>query len=199
LVVDDAPDERVALTRVLEGAGYATLSVSSGEAALACAAAEPLTLVVLDICLPGISGYQVCNELKNRFGDSLPILFVSAARTESYDRVACLLVGGDDFLAKPIAPDELLIRISRLIRHSRPMALSVVNRLTRRELEVLRLLAEGLGPVEVAAQLVISRKTVATHIDHILTKLGARSRAQAVAMALRHDLLESPSVGSLAE
>jgi DNA-binding NarL/FixJ family response regulator len=194
LVVDDVPDERAAVANVLEKAGYATRSVSSGEAALDCAAAEPLTLAVLDICLPGISGYQVCKELKDRFGDALPILFVSGARTESYDRVACLLVGGDDYLAKPVAPDELLIRVSRLIRHSRPMAQSVVTRLTRRELDVLRLLAEGLGPADVAVRLVISPKTVATHIDHILNKLGVRSRAQAVAMALRHDLLESPSV-----
>jgi DNA-binding NarL/FixJ family response regulator len=194
LVVDDVRDERAAVSQILEGAGYATRSAASGEAALNCAASEPLTLVVLDICLPGISGYQVCNELKDQFGDALPILFVSAARTESHDRVACLLVGGDDFLAKPVAPDELLIRVSRLIRHSRPMAQSVVTRLTPRELEVLRLLAEGVGPLEVADRLVISRKTVATHVDHILSKLGVHSRAQAVAMALRHDMLESPSV-----
>jgi two-component system nitrate/nitrite response regulator NarL len=74
------------------------------------------------------------------------------------------------------------------------MAQSVVTRLTPRELEVLRLLAEGVGPLEVADRLVISRKTVATHVDHILSKLGVHSRAQAVAMALRQDMLESPSV-----
>jgi DNA-binding NarL/FixJ family response regulator len=181
---------------VLEGAGYATRPVPSGEEALECAAAESLALVVLDICLPGISGYQVCKELKDEFGDALPILFVSGARTESYDRVACLLVGGDDYLAKPVAPDELLIRVSRLIRHSRPLAPSVVTRLTPRELEVLRLLAEGLGPHEVAGRLVISPKTVATHIDHILSKLGVHSRAQAVAVALQHDA--SPSIDARA-
>jgi DNA-binding NarL/FixJ family response regulator len=196
LVVDDERDERVAVSRILEGAGYSTRSVPSGEAALDCAAAEPLSLVVLDICLPGISGYQVCKELKDRFGDALPILFVSGARTESYDRVACLLVGGDDYLAKPVAPDELLIRIARLIRHSRPMAQSVVTRLTPRELEVLRLLAGGLGALDIAGQLVISPKTVATHIDHILSKLGVHSRAQAVAVALQHDVLEPAAVAA---
>ena len=195
LVVDDAPDERAAVVEVLEGAGYMTRSVLSGEAALDCAAAEPLTLAVLDICLPGICGYQVCKELKDQFGDALPVLFVSGARTESHDRVACLLVGGDDYLAKPVAPDELLIRISRLIHQSRPMAQSVVARLTPREREILRLLAEGLGPTDVAVRLVISRKTVATHIDHILNKLGAHSRAEAVAMALRHDMLGEVRAG----
>jgi len=75
------------------------------------------------------------------------------------------------------------------------MAQSVVERLTPREREILRLLAEGLGPTDVAVRLVISRKTVATHIDHILNKLGAHSRAEAVAMALRHDMLGEVRAG----
>ena len=117
LVVDDVRDERAAVAQLLEGAGYSTRSVQSGEAALDCAGAEPLSLVVLDICLPGISGYEVCKCLKDRFGDALPILFVSGARSQSYDRDACRLVGGDDFLAKPVTADELLSRTSKLIRH----------------------------------------------------------------------------------
>ena len=117
LVVDDVRDERAAVSQVLEGAGYSTRSVPSGEAALDCADAEPLSLVVLDICLPGISGYQVCKDLKDRFGADLPILFVSGAKTGSSDRDTCRLVGGDDFLAKPVTAEELLIRTSRLIRH----------------------------------------------------------------------------------
>jgi DNA-binding NarL/FixJ family response regulator len=199
LIVDDADDVRASMSKLLASAGYGTRPVATGEAALECAENEPLSLAILDICLPGISGYQVCKDLKDRFGDSLPVLFVSGARTESYDRVACLLVGGDDCLAKPVAPDELLIRVSRLIGRSRPMAQDVVARLTPRELEVLRLVADGLAPAEVADRLVISKKTVATHIDHILIKLGAHSRAQAVAMAFRHDLLQSPSVEVRAE
>ena len=117
LVVDDVRDERAAVAQLLEAAGYTTRSVQSGEAALDCAGAEPLSLVVLDICLPGISGYEVCKCLKDRFGDALPILFVSGARSQSYDRDACRLVGGDDFLAKPVTADELLSRTSKLIRH----------------------------------------------------------------------------------
>ena len=74
LVVDDVRDERAAVSKVLEAAGYSTRSVQSGEAALDCAGAERLSLVVLDICLPGISGYEVCRCLKDRFGDALPIL-----------------------------------------------------------------------------------------------------------------------------
>jgi len=188
LVVDDDADARVALCTVLARAGYATHASRTGEEAVAWAASETPALVVLDICLPGVSGYQVCRDLKDRFGEGLPIVCISGVRTESYDRVAALLVGADDYLVKPVAPDELLIRVARLIRRSTPLASTVTSRLTRRELEVLRLLAEGERSGEIASRLVISEKTVSTHIDHILSKLGVRSRAKAVALAYRRDV-----------
>jgi DNA-binding CsgD family transcriptional regulator len=122
---------------------------------------------------------------------ALPIVFVSAERTESYDRVAGLLLGADEYLAKPVAPNELLIRIERLLRRSGPVAPTVAAKLTGRELEVMSLLADGLAAAEIAARLVISPKTVSTHIDRILRKLGVRSRAQAVALAYRRDLVSA--------
>ena len=189
LVVDDDPDARLALCSVLARAGYAVHASTTGEDAIAWAASETPALVILDICLPGVSGYQVCRDLKDRFGVGLPVVCVSAVRTESYDRVAALLVGADDYLVKPVAPDELLIRVARLIRRSTPLASTVRSRLTKRELEVLRLLADGQRSREIARLLVISEKTVSTHIDHILSKLGVRSRAQAVALAYRREVL----------
>jgi DNA-binding NarL/FixJ family response regulator len=114
---------------------------------------------------------------------------MSAERTESYDRVAGFLIGADEYLTKPIAPDELVIRIERLLRRSGPVAPPVAAKLTGRELEVLSLLAEGFAAAEIAARLVISPKTVSTHIDRILVKLGVRSRAQAVALAYRRELV----------
>jgi DNA-binding NarL/FixJ family response regulator len=177
---------------VLERAGYTVCQVETGEEALELVRREAPRLVLLDICLPGISGYQVCHELRQRFGESLPIVFISAARTESYDRVAGLLIGGSDYLAKPVAPDELLIRVRNLLRHSAPIEPTVAAKLTGRELEVLRLLGDGLSPSEVAVRLFISPKTVATHIDHVLSKLGVHSRSQALAVAFRRDLLGTP-------
>ena len=61
---------------------------------------------MLDVQLPGMSGYEICRELRDEFGEGLPILFVSGFRTESLDRVAGLLVGADDYLVKPFAPDS---------------------------------------------------------------------------------------------
>jgi len=90
---------------------------------------------------------------------------------------------------KTLFTDEYLIRIDRLLRRSAPLNQTVAATLTARELDVLRLLADGLSPSEVSERLFISKKTVATHIDHILSKLGVHSRAQAVALAYRQDLL----------
>jgi DNA-binding NarL/FixJ family response regulator len=105
--------------------------------------------------------------------------------------VAGLLLGGDDYLTKPIAADELVIRVERLMRRSVPVDPGVTRRLTTRELEVLRLLAEGCSLREVASRLFITQKTVSTHVDHILVKLGVHSRAQAVALAYRQEIVKA--------
>jgi two-component system nitrate/nitrite response regulator NarL len=153
--------------------------------------AEPPAAVLLDVNMPGLSGYEVCRSLREEHGQSLPLMFVSGERTESYDRVAGLTIGADDYLAKPFEPDELLARLRGLLR--RCGARSSVSTLTRREREVLSLLADGLDQDEIARRLVISRKTVGTHIERILGKLGVHSRAEAVALAYKLQLVAVPA------
>jgi DNA-binding NarL/FixJ family response regulator len=87
------------------------------------------------------------------------------------------------------APDELLARVRRLVQRAPPAALTVPTMLTKREFEVLGLLVEGLAQHEIAQRLAIREKTVGSHIGRILSKLGVRSRAQAVALAFREDLI----------
>ena len=197
LIVDDDPGVRALLARVLEGAGFTTYAAESGEEALAQARSQRPSLVLLDIRLPGVSGYEVCHELRSTFGDEVAIVFVSGVRTEPFDRAAGLMLGADDYLVKPFAPDELVARVRRLLERATPSSPRALN-LTGRELEILGLLAEGLQQAEIAARLVISPKTVATHIEHVLGKLEVHSRAQAVARAYRDGLLQpSPSLGEL--
>jgi DNA-binding NarL/FixJ family response regulator len=189
LVVDDDDAFREAVTSILDRAGYIPLVAARAEDGLELARRDHLRLVIVDVCLPDLSGYEVCRQLKERFGEGLPVLMVSGHRTESFDRVAGLLIGADDYLAKPFAADELLARVRGLVRRSPSLAPSLASKLTAREMEVLQLLARGLDQDDIAGRLFISRKTVATHIDHILQKLGVRTRAQAVAFAYREDLL----------
>ena len=192
-VVIADPDEAAGgkLARVLRNAGYQVTHVDSGDEALALARSTTPAAVILEIPLTGISGYEVCHALKTDPGGGVPVIFLSAVRTESYDRVAGLLLGADDYIVKPFAAGELLARLTNLIRRSRSRTVGVTRRLTKRELEVLELLGDGLRHDAIARRLFISPKTVATHVEHILRKLDARSRAEAIATAYREEILRA--------
>lgn len=194
LVVDDDEPLRNLLTELLCHAGYTAQAVGSGGEAIRAIEGEQPALAILDVCLPDLSGYEVCRRIRTRFGDRVPVLFISGERTETVDRVAGLLLGGDDYLVKPFAPDEMLARVGALLRRTSRQLPDDAPALTPREHEVLELLAQGLAPAEIAERLVISRKTVGTHVAHIYDKLGARSRVQALAAGYRHRLVE-PMVG----
>jgi DNA-binding response OmpR family regulator len=188
VVVDDDPALLILLAEVFAGGGFQVTSFCSGEEALVAARARRPAAVILDVVLPGVSGYEICRELRDLHGPGLPIIFVSGERAESYDRVAGLLIGADDYLAKPFAPDELLARVRALLR--RTDFTHDHWSLTPRELEVLQLLTDGRMQGEIAERLTISPKTVSRHIEHIHAKLGVSSRAQAVAVAFRDRLVE---------
>jgi DNA-binding NarL/FixJ family response regulator len=188
LVVDDDEGHRELISTVLGLAGFSTVDASNGEEAMAAARRHRPRLVVLDIRMPDLSGYEVCRRLRDEFGDTVAILFLSGERTEGFDRAAGLLVGADDYLVKPFSPDELLARV-RIRLPTAPEEPPMPSDLTKREFEVLRLLSEGLSQKEIGRRLVISPKTVAAHIQHIFGKLDVHSRAQAVAHAYRRGLL----------
>jgi DNA-binding NarL/FixJ family response regulator len=188
LVVDDDEAQRELISTVLGRAGFSTVDAANGEQAMAAARRHQPRLVVLDVRLPDVSGYEICHRLRDEFGNTVSIVFLSGERTEGLDRAAGLLVGADDYLVKPFSPDELLARV-RIRLPAAPEEAPLPSDLTRRELEVLGLLAEGQSQKEIAGSLVISSKTVAAHIQHILGKLGVHSRAQAVAQAYRRGLL----------
>lgn len=187
LVADDDESMRALLTDALDSAGYDVAAAAGGDAALALALRRRPNAAILDVSMPGLSGYEVCHRLREELGDGLPIVLVSGVRMEPYDRIAGLLLGADDYLTKPFEPNELVARLRRLLE--RAPRLPSFQRLTPRELEVLILLAEGFAQREIASQLVITPKTVATHIQHVLEKLAVHSRAQAVAAAHRYGLI----------
>lgn len=187
-MIEDDASTRALLDAVLADAGIESDLAGDGEEGLRVARAHRPRLVILDVHLPGISGYEVCRVLREEFGETLPIIFLSGERTESFDRVGGLLLGGDDYLTKPFATDELLARVRRCWR--RPQAIPTgTTSLTRREYDVLSLLARGEDQRAISCLLSISMKTVSTHIEHILGKLGVQSRAQAVAVAYQSGLV----------
>ncbi len=191
LIADHEEKTRSLAAAVLQKAGYHVVEVDSGNDVIDATRLELPRLVILEVTLPALSGYEVCHQLRQEFGEGLPIILVSGERTEPFDRVAGILIGADHYIVKPFAPDELLARVRRLVLSRARVAPGVALKLTARETEVLRLLAEGLEQEEIAGQLFISRRTVGTHIENILRKLGVRSRTQAVALAYREELVKS--------
>ena len=189
LIVSLDDDVREPLTRLFGRAGFSTSTVTSGEDALSTALRERPSLVVLDLELADMTGYELCYELRDQVGEGLPIIFVSGDRTETSDRVAGLLIGADDYLAKPFDVDELLARARRLLARAPLLPATADVPLTGREIQVLQLLSDGLTQEAIAKELFISPKTVATHIQRILTKLGVHSRTEAVAIAYRDGLV----------
>jgi DNA-binding NarL/FixJ family response regulator len=196
LIADRDDATRSVVASALTRAGYETVQAVTGDAALEAARRERPTLVVLEVELPDVNGYEVCRRLRDEFGEQLPIVLFSADRTDPVDRSAGLLIGADDYIVKPFDPDEFVARVRRLVTRSSALTEESMNGsldgsgsalppLTRREREVLDLLADGRDASAIAGELYISPKTVATHIQHILVKLGVHSRAQAVARALR--------------
>jgi DNA-binding NarL/FixJ family response regulator len=198
LVVDDDQRFRDLAKTVIERAGFAVVEAESADQALAAARAHPPHLALLDVRLPQSSGYELYRELRDLLGDDLPIIFVSGERTESYDRVAGLVLGADDYLIKPLDPDELVARIRRSLRIRGNGGRKDAGRepengvayLTPRELEVLQLVARGRSSAQIAHDLVISPRTVGTHIQHILGKLGVANRTEAASYAYRHGLID---------
>jgi DNA-binding NarL/FixJ family response regulator len=198
LIADQDDDARAHLAGTLRDAGFDVVETAAGDEALEMVRRLPLAAVVLDVALAGLSGYEVCRAIRSDVDPQMPIVFASGCRTESFDRVAGLIVGADDYLVQPVAPDELAARVRALVRRSseRPRetpssrAAGPRRHLTPREHEILTLVAEGLHQQAIANRLFISSKTVATHIENILRKLDVHSRAQAVALAFRERLIE---------
>ncbi|MCI9670193.1 MAG: response regulator transcription factor [Lawsonibacter sp.] len=112
LLVDDDPEIREIARVLLEGEGFTVTEAASGEEALA-AFSPDTDLVILDVMMPGISGYQVCLRLRERW--NVPILFLTA-KTQDSDLVMGFSSGGDDYLSKPFSYSELIARVKGLLR-----------------------------------------------------------------------------------
>src|SRR5438132_3269513 len=185
LIADEDDGDRGRLGLLLRDAGHAVIETSSGDDVIRTVREIDLSLVILEVALRDVSGYEVCRTIREEVGHDLPVLFLSGLRTAPYDRVGGLLLGADDYVVKPYARDELMARIRALLRRSRAGTSRRALGLTARETEDFALRSEGLTNDEIAARLFISPKTVGTHLENVFGKLGARSRAEAVAIAYR--------------
>lgn len=205
LVVDDHPLVRAGMRRTLEGAPgiSAVEEVDSGEAALATLAEGRHDLVLLDVRLPGIGGIEVAHRVRASWPD---VHVVVVTGEEDVAPVAPLMAAGvRGYLTKGADADEILAAVAAVAAGgrylsdpvSRRVALEALDgpasdpfeRLTAREREICRLIADGRRNRSIAATLHISEKTVSTHRARAFDKLGIDGVTRLVRLALKHGLV----------
>jgi DNA-binding response OmpR family regulator len=198
MVVEDEFNIGTLVRTYLRRSGYEVLWVRSGEEALAELRRHPIKLVVLDVGLPGIDGFDVCR----RIDGTVPVIILTA-RDEEADRVAGLELGADDYIAKPFSPRELAARVKAVLRRTdgtgAPAEVSVLGpvtisrsarevrvggreiELTQREFDLLDYLVRHAGQVVTREQLLESvwgflspgeTRTVEVHVAQLRKKLG---------------------------
>jgi two-component system phosphate regulon response regulator PhoB len=130
LVVDDEPDITALVAYHLAKAGYRVSTAANGTDALRSAREERPDVVVLDLMLPGLSGYEVLQEMRKREETRDVGVILLTARREEADRIRGLSLGADDYLTKPFSPHELALRVAALLRRLAAPAVSAGSTLT---------------------------------------------------------------------
>ena len=181
LIVDDDPALRELVRFALQRAGFETEEAADGRAALARFAAGGADLVVLDVMMPELNGIDVCRTLRG--SSAVPILFLSS-HAEEVDRIVGLEIGGDDYLAKPFSPRELVARIRAILRRpflpgASPEAASLRHGRLLLDLERVQASWDGTPVALTATELGILR-TLMTRPGRVYSRDELMDRAYAV-------------------
>jgi len=207
-IVDDHSFFRAGLRSLLSEHGFPVVGeAETGEAALALIERRRPDVVVMDLSMPGMSGVEATRELRKRF-PSVAVLVVTVSAGEG-DVLDALEAGAAGYLLKDSGPEEIVRALRAALDGDTPLsprvaglivertrrtrggevAAGAAEQLSARELEVLRLLAEGLDNNQIGLRLYLSPTTVKRHVSAIFSKLGVSNRVQAAIWAVRAGLL----------
>ncbi len=171
LVVDDEPDITALVAYHLAKAGFRVSTAASGAEALEAAREERPDIVILDVMLPGVSGYDVLADLRRREETREVGVILLTARREEVDRIRGLQLGADDYLTKPFSPQELTLRVNALLRRLSSPAVTAGSTLVAGQVAIDR----SSHRVTVNGQ---ALDLTATEYKLLLTLLERRGRVQ---------------------
>ncbi len=215
LVADDDLGTRLAISDYLEAAGYSTVVAENGQEALNLVETHQPHLIVTDITMPQMDGYELVRHLRQRPGlRLLPVVFLTG-RTETQERIRGYQVGGDVYLEKPFELGELGAVVRNLLERlqmieaewrSRSLqdtvsspkgtkqqageAVLAALHLTDRELDVLKVLSEGLSNMQIGDRLHLSPRTVEKYVSSLLRKTDTTNRSELVRFAMENGVVE---------
>ncbi len=214
LVVDDDPGTRLAISDYLEMSGYSVITAADGEQALAMVESYHPHLMVTDIVMPRMNGYQLVRSVRQHPSFRLlPVIFLTE-RHKTEERIQGYQSGADLYLPKPFELQELGAVIRNLLERSQiiqseyrlsleenwrtPLQHLTITtqksdsslRLTQREREVLVMLTHGLSNAQIGTRLHLSPRTVEKYVSNLLRKTETSNRAELVGYAMKHHLLE---------
>lgn len=207
LFVDDDATLKAAMTQYLQKRGYSVQSAKSGVEGLSLFEHDPPDLVVSDVMMPEMDGFEFCRRLRaTRSGQLTPFIFLSS-RKEVDDRVQGHQIGADDYLVKPFEPKELVAKIESQLERSRRIHSEIVRLmqqagptepttvatapppgpnplpLTPAEEKVFWEVIQGCTNKQIGDRLFVSPRTVQTHLSNILSKLELDNRSQLIRYA----------------
>jgi two-component system response regulator ResD len=198
LVVDDEEDMRFLVSMYLENSGFVCLQAKDGEEALQIIRKEKVDFILLDIMMPKMDGFTLCEQIREQ--SDVPIMFLTA-RSDEWDKVKGFKLGGDDYIVKPFSPGELIARIEAIMRRTHqetkqselsfgPLSIDEKGRkvtvegegvlLTLKEFDLLLFLAKHHGQVFSREDLLVrvwgydytgNARTVDTHVKTLRLKL----------------------------
>lgn len=196
LIVDDDAVMQLALTRRLQNQGFDVINASSGEAALELLTHQSADVVVSDVIMPGMNGFEFCHQLRSSpEGEMVPFIFLSSLG-ELTNRVQGHLLGADDYLVKPFSAQELVAKVKgaiarsqrirgaleRMVEQTTPQPPNPLP-LTPAEERVFWEVVQGFTNKQIGEHLFLSPRTVQTHLSNMLAKLNLENRAQIVRFA----------------
>ncbi len=210
VIADDHELARVGLYRLLATDSEVEVvgEASDGEQVLRLIDTVALDVLLLDVLMPRKNGLETARELRERIPAGKPYIVMLTTFEDRYYLEQALAIGADGYLSKDVTRQELLDALRSVLKgervfsrsvlalmqgtnglaHERPTAVT----LTKREEEILELVAQGLTSNEIAERLFISPRTVETHRAHLMEKLGAKNAASLVRYALMHSMFFIP-------